>query len=162
MRPQVLLIEDNSGDVRLIKEVFRSLDPEIQFYITSDGVEATAFLKKEGTYVNAVRPDLILLDLNLPKMGGHEVLKFVKQDIALNTIPIVILTTSQAESDILKSYQLRANCYMVKPQSFNEFENLVKSINDFWLIAVKLPKPFIENPPDNASRLVEKIHHDQG
>jgi len=161
MRPQVLLVEDNSGDVRLIREVFRSLDPEIQFYITSDGVEAIAFLKKQGTYVNAVRPDLILLDLNLPKMGGHEVLNFVKQDIALNTIPIVILTSSQAESDILKSYQLRANCYMVKPQSFNEFESLVKSINDFWLIAVKLPKLLTENPPDNASRLVEKVQQTQ-
>jgi two-component system, chemotaxis family, response regulator Rcp1 len=157
MRPQVLLVEDNSGDVRLIKEVFRSLDPGIQFYITSDGVEAIAFLKKEGTYVNAVRPDLILLDLNLPRMGGHEVLAFVKQDIALNTIPIVILTTSQAESDILKSYRLRANCYMVKPQRLEDFEALVKSINDFWLIAVKLPKPSTENPPNNPSRLLEKV-----
>jgi two-component system, chemotaxis family, response regulator Rcp1 len=132
---QVLLVEDSPGDVRLAMEAFR--DADIKLHVASDGVEAMAFLKREGHYVNAPRPDIILLDLNLPKMDGREVLAHIKEDAALKEIPTVILTTSQA--DILKTYQLRANCYLIKPVQFDAFESLVKSMNDFWLTRLKLP-----------------------
>jgi chemotaxis family two-component system response regulator Rcp1 len=99
-----------------------------------------AFLRREGTYLHAPRPDIIFLDLNLPKMSGREVLTFIKEDKSLRAIPTIILTTSQADADILKSYQLNANCYLTKPVQFDEFENLVKKINDFWLTKVKFPE----------------------
>ncbi len=140
MPPQVLQVEDNPGDVRLTQESFRDANMSIQLHVASDGVEAMAFLRKEGAHVHAPRPDLILLDLNLPKMDGREVLAQIKGDERLKTIPIVILTTSEAEADILKSYQLQANCYLSKPVQLDAFQNLVKSINDFWLIKVKLPR----------------------
>jgi len=140
MPPQVLQVEDNPGDVRLTQESFRDANMSIQLHVASDGVEAMAFLRKEGAHVHAPRPDLILLDLNLPKMDGREVLAHIKNDESLKTIPIVILTTSEAEADILKSYQLQANCYLSKPVQLDAFQNLVKSINDFWLIKVKLPR----------------------
>ena len=109
-------------------------------HVASDGVEAMAFLRREGAYAHAPRPDLILLDLNLPKMDGREVLAHIKEDDSLKTIPTVILTTSEAEADIVKSYQLQANCYLSKPVQLDGFESLVKSINDFWLTKVaKLP-----------------------
>ena len=108
--------------------------------VAADGVEAMAFLTHTGDHVRAPRPDLILLDLNLPKMDGREVLAHIKDDITLKTIPTVILTTSDAELDIVKSYQLHANCYLTKPVQLDAFESLVKSINDFWLIKVKLPQ----------------------
>jgi|ERR1700685_1374206 two-component system, chemotaxis family, response regulator Rcp1 len=137
---QVLLVEDSPGDVRLTQEVFRDANKAIQLHVAVDGVEAMAFLKHEGIHVHAPRPDLILLDLNLPKMDGREVLARIKKDESLKLIPTVILTTSDAEADIVKSYQLQANCYLNKPVRFDAFETLVKSINDFWLTKVKLPQ----------------------
>jgi CheY-like chemotaxis protein len=140
MPKEVLLVEDSPGDVRLTKEAFRDANSSIHLHVVSDGVEAMAFLRREGDHARAPRPDLILLDLNLPKMDGREVLANIKQDAGLKTIPTVILTTSEAEADILKSYQLQANCYLSKPAQLDAFESLVKSINDFWLTKVKLPQ----------------------
>ncbi len=137
---QVLLVEDSPGDVRLTQEAFRDANRSIQLHVASDGVEAMAFLRHEGVHHNAPRPDLILLDLNLPKMDGREVLAHIKEDNRLKTIPTVILTTSDAEADIVRSYQLQANCYLTKPVQLDSFESLVKSINDFWLTKVKLPQ----------------------
>ena len=140
MPVQVLLVEDSPGDVRLTQEAFRDANKTIQLHVVVDGVEAMAFLRHEGVHVHAPRPDLILLDLNLPKMDGREVLAHIKEDESLKLIPTVILTTSDAEADIVKSYQLQANCYLNKPVQLDAFENLVKSINDFWLTKVKLPQ----------------------
>ena len=140
MPPQVLQVEDSPGDVRLTQEAFHDANMSIKLHVASDGVEAMAFLRKEGAHVDAPRPDLILLDLNLPKMDGREVLAHIKRDESLKTIPIVILTTSEAEADIVKSYQLQANCYLSKPVQLDAFQSLVKSINDFWLTKVKLPR----------------------
>ena len=137
---EVLLIEDSPGDVRLTQEAFRDANPTIQLHVASDGVEAMAYLQRKGAHIHAPRPDLILLDLNLPKMDGREVLAQIKADDSLKTIPTVILTTSEAEADILKSYQLRANCYLSKPVQLDAFESLVKSVNDFWLTKAKLPR----------------------
>jgi two-component system, chemotaxis family, response regulator Rcp1 len=136
---QVLLVEDSPGDIRLTQEAFRDANGSIHLHIAFDGVEAMAFLRQEGTHADAPRPQLILLDLNLPKMDGREVLACIKADDTLKTIPTVILTTSAAEADIVKSYQLHANCYLVKPGQLEAFESLVKSINDFWLTKVRLP-----------------------
>jgi chemotaxis family two-component system response regulator Rcp1 len=136
---QVLLVEDSPGDVRLTQEAFREANRTIVLHVASDGVEAMAFLRREGTHTAAPRPDLILLDLNLPRMDGREVLAHIKGDHELMTIPIVILTTSSAEADIVKSYELHANCYLSKPVQLDAFEVLVKSINDFWLTTAKLP-----------------------
>jgi chemotaxis family two-component system response regulator Rcp1 len=136
---EVLLVEDSPGDIRLTQEAFRDANQSIQLHVASDGVEAMAFLRREGSYMHAPRPDLILLDLNLPKMDGRAVLTHIKEDDDLKTIPTVILTTSEAEADIVKSYQLQANCYLSKPVQLDAFENLVESINDFWLTRVKLP-----------------------
>jgi CheY-like chemotaxis protein len=137
---EVLLVEDSPGDVRLTQEAFRDANRAIHLQVASDGVEAMAFLRHEGAHVQAPRPHLILLDLNLPKMDGREVLAQIKEDGSLKTIPTVILTTSAAEVDIVKSYQLQANCYLIKPVQFDEFASLVRSINDFWLTKVKLPQ----------------------
>ena len=109
--------------------------------MASDGVEALAFLRNEGIYIDAPRPQFILLDLNLPKMDGREVLAHIKGDESLKTIPTIILTTSTAEEDIMRSYELQANCYLSKPVQLDEFEGVVKSINDFWLTMAKLPQP---------------------
>jgi chemotaxis family two-component system response regulator Rcp1 len=136
----VLLVEDSPGDVRLTQEAFREANGSIKLHVAVEGVEAMAFLKREGGHAHAPRPDIILLDLNLPKMDGHEVLAHIKADGELKTIPTVILTTSEAETDIVKSYQLQANCYLTKPVQFDEFASLVKIINDFWLTRVKLPQ----------------------
>jgi chemotaxis family two-component system response regulator Rcp1 len=135
----LLVVEDSPGDVRLTQEAFRGVNKSVHLHVASDGVEAMAFLRHEGPHIDAPRPDLILLDLNLPKMDGREVLARIKGDESLKTIPTVILTTSEAEADIVKSYQLQANCYLVKPVQFDAFESLVKSINDFWLTKVRLP-----------------------
>ena len=137
---QVLLVEDSPGDVRLTQEAFRDANMTIQLHVALDGVEAMAFLRNEGDHVDAPRPDLILLDLNLPRMDGREVLARIKEDDSLKRIPTVILTTSEAEVDIVKSYQLQANCYLCKPVQLDAFESLVKSINDFWLTKAKLPQ----------------------
>ena len=136
---QILLIEDSPGDVRLTRVAFRDTNMSVRLHVASDGVEAMAFLRQEGNHVDAPRPDLILLDLNLPKMDGREVLVHIKADQNLKTIPTVILTTSEEEADISTSYQLHANCYLNKPVQLEEFESLVKSINDFWLTKARLP-----------------------
>jgi CheY-like chemotaxis protein len=136
---QILLVEDSPGDVRLTQEAFREADPSILLHVAYDGADAMAFLRQEGVHTDSPRPDLILLDLNLPKMDGREVLGLIKEDKSLKRIPTVILTTSNAESDVLTSYQLQANCYLNKPVELDAFESLVRSINDFWLTRVKLP-----------------------
>jgi two-component system, chemotaxis family, response regulator Rcp1 len=137
---QVLLIEDSLGDVRLTQEAFRDANMLVQLHVAANGIEAMAFLRQEGPYAHAPRPDLTLLDLNLPKMDGRQVLASIKEDDNLKTIPTVILTTSADEADIAKSYQLQANCYLTKPVQLDEFESLVKSINDFWLTKARLPR----------------------
>ena len=137
---EVLLVEDSPGDVRLTQEAFRDANGRIRLHVASDGVEAMAFLRNEGEYHNAPRPNFILLDLNIPKMDGREVLARIKSDEGLKTIPTIILTTSSAEADIAKSYQLQANCYLTKPVQLDEFEGVVKSINDFWITKVRLPQ----------------------
>jgi chemotaxis family two-component system response regulator Rcp1 len=137
----VLLVEDSPGDVRLTREAFRKFDGGLNLHVAVDGAEAICFLRREGIYVQAPRPDLILLDLNLPKKDGREVLAEIKQDDDLKTIPTVILTTSGAEADVESVYQLRANCYLTKPVEFDAFECLVKSISDFWLTRVRLLQP---------------------
>jgi two-component system, chemotaxis family, response regulator Rcp1 len=136
---QVLLVEDSPGDVRLTQEAFRDANQSVHLHVATDGAEAMAFLRHQPPYGDAPRPDLVLLDLNLPKMDGRQVLAHIKEDDGLKTMPTVILTTSEAESDIAKSYQLQANCYLCKPVQLDEFETLVKSINDFWLTRAKLP-----------------------
>jgi two-component system, chemotaxis family, response regulator Rcp1 len=129
----VLLIEDSPGDVRLLQQAFREKNDDwIVLFVATDGVDAMAFLKQEGNHALAPRPDLVLLDLNLPKMDGREVLARIKQDDSLKLIPTVILTTSDAETDVLKSYQLHANGYLTKPVQLEAFEMVVKSIRDFW------------------------------
>lgn len=133
-----LLVEDSPGDVRLTQEVFREADKSIHLHVAVDGVEAMAFLRCEGAYVNAPRPDFILLDLNLPRMDGRQVLARIKSDEDLKSIPTIVLTTSDAEADILKSYQLQANSYLSKPVQLDAFEILVKHIRD-WMTTVKLP-----------------------
>jgi chemotaxis family two-component system response regulator Rcp1 len=136
---QVLLVEDSPGDVRLTQEAFHAANEEVRLHVACDGVEAMAFLKKEGKYGDAPRPDLVLLDLNLPRMDGREVLLLIKEDESLKAIPTAILTTSVAEADVAISYRRQANCYLSKPVQLEEFESLVKSINDFWLTKVELP-----------------------
>jgi two-component system, chemotaxis family, response regulator Rcp1 len=136
---EVLLIEDSPGDVRLTQEAFRDTNRAIHLNVAIDGVDAMAFLRHEGPHSAAPRPDLILLDLNLPKMDGRDVLAYIKGDESLKLIPTVVLTTSDAEADIVRCYQLQANCYLTKPVQLEAFETLVKSINDFWLTKVKLP-----------------------
>jgi CheY-like chemotaxis protein len=140
MPVNVLLVEDSPGDVRLTREAFREANGSVQLHIAPDGVDAMAFLRQEGVHVDAPRPDFILLDLNLPKMDGREVLAHIKADLGLRTIPTIILTTSDADADILKSYELNANAYLRKPVTLDAFENLVRSINDFWLTKVLLPQ----------------------
>jgi CheY-like chemotaxis protein len=135
---EVLLVEDSPGDVRLMQEVFREANSLVRLHVASDGVEAMAFLRQWGDNASCPRPDLILLDLNLPKMGGREVLALIKEDEGLKTIPTIILTMSDAEEDIVNSYKHQANCYLRKPVQLEAFESLVKSINDFWLTKVKL------------------------
>ena len=135
----VLLVEDSPGDVRLTQEALRDANRAIHLHVACDGVEAMEFLRREGAHALAPRPELILLDLNLPRMDGREVLARIKADDSLKTIPTIILTTSEAEADVLQSYQLQANCYLSKPVALDAFESLVKSISDFWFTKVKLP-----------------------
>ncbi len=136
---QVLLVEDSPGDVRLTQEAFREANLSVVLHVAFDGMEALDFLHHRGEHDASPRPDLILLDLNLPRMDGREVLAHIKKDDDLRTIPTIILTTSEAEADIVKSYQLRANCYLTKPVQLDAFDSLVRSINDFWLINARLP-----------------------
>jgi chemotaxis family two-component system response regulator Rcp1 len=139
MSLDVLLVEDSPGDIRLTEEAFHAANVGVHLYVVNDGVEALAFLKNEERGTQTPRPDLILLDLNMPKMDGRQVLACIKTDETLKTIPTVILTTSGSEEDVVKSYQLHANCYFTKPVELDAFEALVKSINEFWLTKVKLP-----------------------
>jgi chemotaxis family two-component system response regulator Rcp1 len=135
----VLLVEDNPGDVRLTKEALKDAKLKINLHVAVDGMEAMAFLQKQGKYAASPRPDLVLLDLNLPKKDGRQVLAEIKEDPDLKRIPVVIVTTSKAEEDILKTYNLHANCYVTKPLDLDQFINVVKSIEQFWLTIVKLP-----------------------
>ncbi|MEJ7601331.1 MAG: response regulator [Kofleriaceae bacterium] len=135
----VLLVEDSPGDVRLTQFALAEANAAINLHVVSDGVEAMAFLTHEGVYAKAPRPDLILLDLNMPRMDGRAVLAHIKSDDRLKTIPTIILTTSLEHSDVMTSYQLQANCYLSKPVQLESFERLVQSINDFWLTKAKLP-----------------------
>ncbi len=135
----ILLVEDNPGDVRLTREALKEGKVLNNLMVAQDGMEALALLKREGEFANVVRPDIILLDLNLPKMDGREVLAEIKIDPSLRRIPVVILTTSKAEEDILKTYDLHANCYITKPVDLDQFITVVKSIEDFWFTIVKLP-----------------------
>lgn len=136
---EILLVEDNPGDVRLTKEAMKESKVLNKLSIVKDGVEAMDYLRKKGNFSAAHRPDLILLDLNLPRKDGREVLAEVKEDPDLKRIPVVILTTSQDEKDILKSYNLHANCYIAKPVNLQQFLEVVKSIEDFWVTIVSLP-----------------------
>ena len=136
---EILLVEDNAADVRLTIEALKEGKVRNHLSVARDGVEAIDFLKRRGVHASAARPDLILLDLNLPKMDGREVLAEIKADDELKKIPVVVLTTSSAEADILKSYSLHANCYITKPVDLDQFVNVVKSIDDFWLTVVRLP-----------------------
>jgi len=135
----ILLVEDNAGDARLAKEALKDSKMKNELFIVDDGEKALSFLKKQGKYKDVPRPDLILLDLNLPKKDGREVLAEIKKDENLKRIPVVILTISKAEEDIIKSYNLHANCYITKPIDLDQFMMVVKSIDDFWLSIVKLP-----------------------
>jgi len=140
LRPiEILLVEDNLGDVRLAQEAMKEAKLLNNLFAVADGEEALAFLRRQGRYANAVRPDLIFLDLNLPKKDGREVLAEIKSDPDLRRIPVVILTSSGAEEDILKSYNLHANCYVSKPVDLERFVAVVKSIEDFWVSIVRLP-----------------------
>jgi chemotaxis family two-component system response regulator Rcp1 len=140
MRPvEILLVEDNPGDVRLTLEAFKETKVRNNVSVVSDGGAALAFLRREGEYGDAPRPDLILLDLKLPVVDGRDVLDQIKADQALRRIPVVILTTSEAERDILKTYQLHANCYITKPVDLDQFIEVVRSIDQFWLSIVTLP-----------------------
>ena len=136
---EVLLVEDSPGDVRLTREAFRDAKVHVNLHVASDGAEAMSFLKHEGPHANVPRPDLILLDLNLPKKDGRQVVAEIKESPTLKSIPVVILTTSASDADLLRSYLLHANCYITKPVDLNGFLDVVKSIDNFWLSVVKLP-----------------------
>ncbi len=135
----ILLVEDNPGDVRLAQEALKESKVRNQLFVVSDGVEAMAFLRRQGKYAGMPRPDLILLDLNLPRKSGREVLSDVKTDESLKQIPVVVLTVSRAEEDIMKCYTHHANCYITKPLDFHNFMKVTRSIEQFWLTIVKLP-----------------------
>ncbi len=139
MAIEILLVEDNLGDIRLTQEALRDSKLKNNLSVVQDGVDALAFLRREGTYTDAPRPDLILLDLNLPRKDGREVLAEVKEDAELKRIPVVVLTTSDDEKDIFTSYDLHANCYITKPVDLNRFIDIVKTIEGFWFQIVKLP-----------------------
>jgi two-component system, chemotaxis family, response regulator Rcp1 len=141
VRPiEILLVEDSPGDIRLTQEAFKDAKVHINLHVAFDGTQAMAFLKQESEHANVPRPDLILLDLNLPKKDGREVLKEIKESSALKSIPVLILTTSEAEADVQRSYQLHANCYITKPVGLDGFLKVVNGIDSFWLSVVKLPR----------------------
>lgn len=137
---EVLLVEDNPGDVRLTQEAFKDGRLLVNIHVAVDGVEAMDFLNRRGKFANAPRPELILLDLNLPRKNGREVLSEIKADPELKRVPVIIMTTSKAEQDIHRAYNLNANCYIAKPVELDEFLNVVRSIEDFWLSIVTLPR----------------------
>ncbi len=135
----ILLVEDNPGDARLASEAFKEGGLPTQLHVVQDGIEAMAFLRREPQYAGVPRPSLVLLDLNLPRKDGREVLAELKEDPDLKRIPVIVLTTSQAEADIMRSYELHANCYIVKPVDFDQFIEVVRGIEQFWCTLVKLP-----------------------
>ena len=142
---EVLLVEDNPGDIRLIKEALNDAKIHVHITVAHDGVDALTLLRREGNYSSAPVPDLVLLDLNLPRMGGHDVLRAIKQDQHLRQIPVVIVTSSKADQDIAASYDLHANCFVTKPVDLDQFFNVVEAIREFWFVIVKLPsKPALE------------------
>ena len=136
---QILLVEDNPGDVRLTQEALKEGDLPNQLHVVKDGVESLAFLRREGVHADAPRPDLILLDLNLPKKSGREVLEVIKQDDGLKRIPVVVLTTSDAKTDIVQVYDLHANCFITKPVDLEDFMQVVRRIEEFWFSIEQLP-----------------------
>ena len=136
---EILLVEDNPGDVRLAREGLSECKIRNNLHVVDDGVKAMAFLRRRDEYAKAPRPDIVLLDLNLPRKDGREVLREVKEDESLRTIPVVVLTTSKSEEDVLRSYQLNANCYVAKPVDFHQFEKIVRAIREFWFSIVILP-----------------------
>ena len=136
---EILLVEDNEGDVRLTREALKEGRIRNRLHVVQDGEQALAFLRREGTYAESPRPDLILLDLNLPRLDGREVLASIKNDPALKSIPVVVLTSSRTEQDLLRAYDLHANCFITKPVEFEQFIEVVRSIEDFWLTIVVLP-----------------------
>lgn len=137
---EILLVDDNPGDVRLTEEALKYGRVENRLHTASDGVEALNFLRRVGRHIDAPRPDIILLDLNMPRMNGRQLLAEIKEDSALKKIPVVILTGSREMDDIVRTYDLHANCYVTKPIDFEQFIEMVKSITDFWLTVVKLPQ----------------------
>ena len=137
---EILLVEDNPGDVRLTQETLKDTKVRNNMHVVMDGIDAVAFLRRGGKYADVPRPDLILLDLNLPKKDGREVLAEIKADSDLKSIPVVVLTTSKAEQDIFRAYDLHANCYITKPVNLDQFIEVVKCIEDFWFTIVKLPR----------------------
>jgi CheY-like chemotaxis protein len=140
LRPiEILMVEDNPGDVRLTREALKGGKVLNQLHVVEDGVAALDFLYRRAPHQNATRPDLILLDLNLPKMDGRQVLATIKSDDSLKLIPVVVLTTSQAEEDVLRAYRLSANCYVTKPVDLHQFNRIVQAIEQFWLTCVRLP-----------------------
>lgn len=136
---EILLVEDNAGDIRLTREALAEAKVSNNLAVARDGVEALEYLRREGPHSAATRPDIILLDLNMPRMDGRELLSHIKADAHLAAIPVVVLTTSKAEEDIVRSYQLHANCYITKPVDLDQFLKVVRSIEDFWLTVVRLP-----------------------
>ena len=139
-RIEILLVEDDPGDVVMTREAFKDYKLHNQLHVVDDGVEAMAFLRNEGVYAERPRPDLVLLDLNLPKMDGREVLEAIKSDPELASIPVVVLTTSENEDDVLRSYSLHANAYVTKPVDFERFIEVVRQIDDFFVTVVRLPR----------------------
>ena len=137
---ELLLVEDNPADVGLVEEAFKDSTLEYQLHVAEDGLAASQFLRKEGRYANAVTPDLILLDLNLPKRDGREVLEDIKADQELRAIPVIVLTTSDDEHDVLRAYGLHANCYLTKPVDLDDFLEKIRSIENFWIKLVRLPR----------------------
>ncbi|MBN2383039.1 response regulator [bacterium] len=137
---RILMVDDDSADVRLTREALKSQKIHIVMHDVADGIEAMAFLRKEGEYADMVRPDLILLDLNMPRMDGREVLHELKNDPIFKRIPVIILTTSAGEEDILNAYDMNVNCYITKPVGWQQFKKVVELIEDFWLTVVKLPR----------------------
>jgi two-component system, chemotaxis family, response regulator Rcp1 len=136
---QILLVEDNPGDVRLTQEALKEAKFRNTVHVVGDGIEALAYLRQQGKYSAATRPHLVMLDLNMPRMDGREVLEAIKKDPDLRRIPVVVLTSSEAETDIARAYELHANCYVTKPVDIDHFLQVVKSIEEFWVEIVKLP-----------------------
>ena len=143
---EILLVEDNVGDVRLTIEALKDAKLANRLHVTEDGVKAVEFLQKKGVYANAPTPDLILLDLNLPRKDGREVLADIKSDPELQRIPVVVLTTSAVDEDIIRAYELHANCYVTKPVDLNQFMRIVRALDNFWLTVVKLPPHGVRDP----------------